>query len=57
MQIKELKENEMANISGGTISSTFINAIVNVVSLIYDLGEKTGSTIRRLISGESCSVN
>ena len=57
MQVKELKENEMKNINGGSITSTIINAIVNAVSLIYDLGEKTGSTVRRLISGEYCSTN
>ena len=57
MKVKELKEYEMTNISGGGIASPLINAISKMISTLYDIGEKTGSSIRRLVSGKYCKVN
>ena len=56
MNLKELEVKEMVSINGGGITYSFINAIVKAVSTIFDLGEKTGSAIRRFISGEYCNV-
>ena len=55
MQTEELNKNEMVKINGGSITSTVINAIVNAVDFILELGEKTGSSIRRLIEGNICA--
>jgi len=57
MQIAELKESEMTTVSGGGIASPLINAISKMITTLYDLGEKTGSSIRRLVSGKYCSIN
>jgi len=57
MKITELKEIEMTKISGGAIASPLINAISKMITTLYDLGEKTGSSIRRLINGKYCRVN
>ena len=57
MHIKELKENEMMNIDGGTISATFISAIAKVVEILFEIGKETGSAIRRLTTGSYCSAN
>ena len=57
MRVKELKEIELTNINGGGIASPLINAISKMITTLYDLGEKTGSSIRRLINGKYCSVN
>ncbi len=54
MKIKELSKNEMEKINGGGISSSVINAIANVISIVLELGEKTGSSIRRMINGNIC---
>jgi len=57
MKIIELKEVEMTNVSGGGITSPLINAVSKMISTLYYLGEKTGSSIRRLVSGKYCKVN
>ncbi len=57
MLVRELKENEMVNIAGGSLTSSFINAITKVVNTLYDIGEATGSAIRRLTSGKYCRIN
>ena len=57
MKDQELNINEMKRINGGSVSSAIINAVVNVVNIIFELGEKTGSSIRRLIEGTYCPLN
>ena len=56
MQIKELDRDEMVQVNGGSISSSVINAISNVINIVLELGEKTGSSIRRMISGDICQA-
>ena len=55
--MKELKKNEMENINGGNVSSAVINAVVNVVNIIFELGEKIGSSINRLLNDTYCPLN
>ncbi len=57
MEFQELKANEMEKINGGNVSSAMINAVVNAVNLIYEIGERIGSSINRLISGTYCPPN
>ena len=56
MNKKELKQEEMLSIHGGSIASPLINAITKAVGAIYDLGRQTGSSIRRLVSGKYCPL-
>ena len=53
----ELKQTEMKNINGGSLTSAMINAITKAVNTIYELGRQTGSSIRRLITGKYCKIN
>ena len=51
-----LKDSELKLISGGSITATFINAVVKGISLIVELGKSLGSSFRRITSGSTCSV-
>lgn len=51
-----LKDSELKKIHGGSITATFINAIVKGLSLLIELGKSLGSSFRRITSGSTCSV-
>lgn len=51
-----VKDSELQKIYGGSITATFINAIVKGLSLLIELGKSLGSSIRRITSGSTCSV-
>ena len=57
MKARELKEKEMENVIGGSISASFINYFARILDTLFDIGKETGSAIRRLTSGNYCSVN
>lgn len=57
MKIKEIKDNEMKNISGGDIGSTLINAFNNLAETIFNLGKEFGSSVRRLFEKNYCSLD
>lgn len=57
MKIKEIKDNEMKNISGGDIGSTLINAFNNLTETIFNLGKEFGSSVRRLFEKNYCSLD
>ena len=53
----ELNKNQLINIVGGiNISGTLINSIVKGINAILDLGRSLGSSIRRIKSGNICSL-
>ena len=52
----ELKNNEMLNISGGSVSAAWLNALSRAVTTLMDLGRSLGTSIRRSISGKVCPV-
>ncbi len=51
-----IRDKELKQINGGSISATLINAIVKGISLILELGKSLGSSIRRITSGNTCSL-
>ncbi len=51
-----LTDNQLKSISGGSLTATFLNAIVKGFNLIIELGKSLGSSIRRVISGKSCEI-
>lgn len=53
----ELQKNELIEITGGAITSTWINSINKIINTIYELGKETGSGIRRLINSNYCPIN
>ena len=57
MLVRELKDKEMMEVEGGSLPVSLINAITKLVDVLYEIGEATGSAIKRLISGNYCPVN
>lgn len=51
-----IKDKELKMISGGTITATFINAIVKGLELIIELGKSLGSSFRRITSNATCNL-
>ena len=51
-----LKDIELKKVCGGSITATFINAIVKGLSLLIELGKSLGSSFRRITSGQTCSI-
>lgn len=54
--MKVLDNNELYNIEGGSVSGTLINAFVDGIKTIMDVGRSLGSAIRRVVSGNLCSL-
>ncbi len=55
--MKEIDKKTMLNISGGSFTSSFINAITNAINALYELGKETGSALRRLTNNKYCPIN
>ena len=53
----ELKKEELMNITGGSLTAPFINALSKVIGTLYELGKGAGSSIRRLIEQTYCPIN
>ncbi len=49
-----LEDNELKEINGGSLSGTFISAIVKGVSLIFELGQAFGSAVQRIRTCNLC---
>lgn len=57
--MRKLNDKELEKVLGGdstSISSSVINAIVNVVKLLEEGGIKFGSAIRRIGEGNLCPL-
>ena len=56
--MKKLTKDEMIKISGGSsyLSSTLISALTRAGSTIFEIGRALGSTIRRMIENDKCSL-
>ena len=54
--MKEVSRDELVTIIGGTnsITAPIINAITNVIKVLYDAGSGLGSAIRRLNDNSMC---
>lgn len=49
----ELNQKEMLQVRGG-FSSALLNAFMRTVSVMFNLGQSVGSSIRRAINGRMC---
>ena len=52
--MKILKKEELLEIKGGSISGTYINALVKGIDTILELGRSFGTAIRRWVTGNVC---
>lgn len=56
--IKKLKRNELREIEGGfSITGSIVNAFVEGIKTILDVGRSLGSSLRRLKEDKLCKVS
>ena len=53
----KLNNQELKTIDGGGLTSQMINAVSKIVTTIYELGQATGSALKRIINKKSCPLN
>jgi len=54
--MESIEEIELQKIRGGSLSATYINAMVKAADLIYEVAQNLGSSLRRWVTGSSCKV-
>ncbi len=54
--MKELNQEELKKISGGSISAAMLAAIVKGAETILDVGRSLGTAIRRIFTKNVCSI-
>lgn len=54
VNMRTLTEQELLIINGGSITSSFINAIARGIKSVYDLGRAFGSSFRRFQFNKLC---
>ena len=54
--MKELNNNELVAIVGGSITGTLINAGVSAAKFIYSIGQAFGSSLRRIGNNNLCPL-
>ena len=55
--MNKLDDKKLENIIGGTsISGTILNAVTNIIKILYEAGEGIGSSIRRFVDGDLCPL-
>lgn len=55
--VKIESQEELVKIEGGSsISSSYINAIINGVKVIFEIGRSIGSSIKRSVLGDMCPI-
>ena len=52
--MSQIEEKELKNIIAGSISASFITAIVRGINSVLDLGRSLGTAIRRITTGQKC---
>ncbi|MBQ6476985.1 MAG: hypothetical protein IJI43_00930 [Bacilli bacterium] len=54
--MREVSSHELVTITGGTnsISAPIINALTNIIKVLYDAGSGLGSAIRRMSANSMC---
>lgn len=52
-----IKEENLEQLYGGTtITGTIVNALTDIIKILYDAGHAVGSSTRRLIEGSLCPL-
>lgn len=52
-----LSNEELLLVRGGGITSTFLNSLSRFMENIYKLGQSVGSSFRRIISKNTCTIS
>ena len=51
-----MREEELLNVNGGSVSASLINSIARGVNTIFNLGRALGSATRRVVNGKMCPL-
>ena len=54
--MKKLNKEEMKKINGGAITASFLNAFARSMSVVLEVGQLLGSSVRRLFAKNYCSL-
>lgn len=57
--MRELNKQELIEVKGGAskfITAAFITSLARAGNMLLDLGRSLGTSIRRLVSGNVCSI-
>ena len=56
--MENLNDKQLMNIEGGAnwFTASFFNAAARAIETVLGVGRSLGSSIRRLVSGKTCSV-
>lgn len=55
--MQTIKEQELLQIQGGVnLSGTLVNAFVNVIKTLFDIGKNLGSSFRRMKDDSMCPI-
>lgn len=55
--MKKINEEKLDKLYGGTtITGTIVNALTDIIKILYDAGHAVGSSTRRLIEGSLCPL-
>ena len=57
-KMKDINKNETQAIIGGaslSLTGAILNAITSLAKYVYTLGQSLGSSMRRLVTGKTCS--
>jgi hypothetical protein len=56
--MNKIKNEELEKLTGGasTITSTIINAVTNILKVLYEVGEGVGSGLRRVKEDSLCPL-
>lgn len=52
----KLEKSELAQINGGAVSATMLNAIARFVNTVYDIGYAIGSSLKNFFNRNYCST-
>ena len=51
-----LSNEELMQINGGAITAALVTSVVNALTKLYSVGQSFGSTLRRLVTKNYCSL-
>ncbi len=51
-----LSNEEMKNITAGSLSASMLSAIVKGIDLVWDIAKSLGTSLRYVIEKKSCSI-
>lgn len=54
--MRKLNKQELVQVTGGSITASFLNAMARGFDIVLEVGRSLGSALRRIFSGKKCSI-